>query len=601
MSREIVQSILGSEMTRKIWTANYTEVLPISIQDFDLSAVLPAVFYMFRYGQRRGPGRFLATFCEKEGTTREKRRSATVDRIAGQLVEDPLVAGFEEPVGKAILGDLLLCYCLENVKRSLGRSEQVQRVAPVHYLASWVDLPETVGHLRFVPEMMVAMLADQQGQVVKQNSIEDRTRFAVGCGFERNTLLEAFSTGMTVRGELASRTSDRFEEAATVGIDQLLMIRTAQLLECAPEKLRGGEGEQISNQRPIAAMAAAHFSEDIRRFVRSYAGVIPRQSLVPILESCMAVGLTTVVRGVIDLMAVWADTGELPQRHDQTPGPLFVDASQGTVRQLRQVSEQCFDDFMRRTERFPVVLMAARLLDYGARYNRTFRAAAAEARPDATKWINLLGSILHERHEDAGKVLNRFDEDTEKLAERLDEEAPTVAAVLRGTGGTESPVWRMAEALTMLQGRRSTQSNMFDCLDSATMAGRPNGLVAKRRGAGRGAQSGARSREVRSLVLTDSVLDYLLHLHALSGGNRGGTRFLSLREFLAKIRTLYGFYVDQAPVGMSISSELLRTNRDIVERRLRDLGLLVGVNDAEEMKCLEPRFAPREESGNGGY
>jgi hypothetical protein len=41
---------------------------------------------------------------------------------------------------------------------------------------------------------------------------------------------------------------------------------------------------------------------------------------------------------------------------------------------------------------------------------------------------------------------------------------------------------------------------------------------------------------------------------------------------------------------MTISNELLRANRAILERRLRDLGLLVGVNDAEAMKRLHPRF-----------
>jgi hypothetical protein len=41
---------------------------------------------------------------------------------------------------------------------------------------------------------------------------------------------------------------------------------------------------------------------------------------------------------------------------------------------------------------------------------------------------------------------------------------------------------------------------------------------------------------------------------------------------------------------MTISNELLRLNRIVLERRLRDLGLLVGVNDAEAMKRLRARF-----------
>ena len=41
---------------------------------------------------------------------------------------------------------------------------------------------------------------------------------------------------------------------------------------------------------------------------------------------------------------------------------------------------------------------------------------------------------------------------------------------------------------------------------------------------------------------------------------------------------------------MTISNEVLGRNRATLERRLRDLGLLIGVNDAERMKRLTPRF-----------
>jgi hypothetical protein len=43
---------------------------------------------------------------------------------------------------------------------------------------------------------------------------------------------------------------------------------------------------------------------------------------------------------------------------------------------------------------------------------------------------------------------------------------------------------------------------------------------------------------------------------------------------------------------MTISNDLLQANRLVLERRLRDLGLLIGVNDAEAMKRLQPRFEP---------
>lgn len=225
MSRYTVAEVLGLENTRLLWTGNYEKVLPISIQNFDLSAILPAVFYMFRFGWRRGNGRFLATFAAGE-TSKE----VTIEQVAAKLSQGSAFVGFDSDVGQALLGDLLLCYCLENGRQAPGRREKIQRVAPAHYLASWVDLPNSVGNLRFVPEMMVAMLAKQPKEFVQQNQEGDRTWFAVGREFEQNLLLQAFSRGMRIRGELSSRTSDQFDEEAEVGIDELLMIRLAQQL-----------------------------------------------------------------------------------------------------------------------------------------------------------------------------------------------------------------------------------------------------------------------------------------------------------------------------------------------------------------------------------
>src|SRR5262249_19731758 len=268
-------------------------VLPLSVQDFDLTAVLPAVFYMFRFGHRRGKGKFLERFGAAGSTMREKKQTATIDRVAATLAAAPAFAGFGGATEQAILGDLLLSFCLENANRALGRKEPVLRVAPAHYMASWVDLPQSVSHLRFVPEMLMAILADQQGVCVEQNREGDKKRFAVGRGFEENVLLRVLHKGVVGEGQFHTQTSDKFDEtAADVGLDQLLMIRLAQQLGQAPDKLRGKAegGEQISNQRPISELAARHFSEDLRNFIRRYAEVIPRHSLVEMLESCMAVG-----------------------------------------------------------------------------------------------------------------------------------------------------------------------------------------------------------------------------------------------------------------------------------------------------------------------
>jgi hypothetical protein len=584
-ARSIVDDILGRAKTREVWTGNYDKALPVSVQDFDLSAVLPAVLYMFRFGHRRGRGKFVETFGS----------DADIEHVATKLASLEALEGFGGSTELAILGDMLLCFCLENTKRALGRHEKVQRVAPAHYMASWVDLPASVAHLRYVPEMIAAMLADQKGPYIELNREGDRTYFAVGRGFKDNVLLHAFHHGIVQRGEFVGRTGDRFEEQTSVGLDQLLMIRLAQQLGEAPDKLRGREGERISNQRPVAERAARHFSEDIRRFVRAYAGVIPRHAFIELLESCMAVGLTTIATSVIELLFAWTATGTIRNQSEQKPTVLFVDCSNGIDRRLRALAEQSMDDFMRRIEWFPVVMMVLRLLDHGARYDSKLRELKIETRPYATDWLDLLGELLHERRAEGRPILYDLERRAAELGERLQEDYPDAAETLRNDRGQPSPVWRLAEVLTSLQGRKSTQNNVVALLDSAFLLGRPNGLAAKRAVIRKAAVGGpGKRRDLRSLVFTDSVLDYLVHLHVLRTGNKKGVRPLSFKEFLQALHERYGFCVDSAPPGMTISNELLRLNRAVLERRLRDLGLLRGVNDAEAMKQLRSRFERAE-------
>ena len=603
-ARAIVDELLGRDMTREIWTGNYAKALPLSVQDFDLSAVLPAVFYMFRFGHRRGKGRFLETFgTNSESTleprsenTKEPKKVATIERVASQLAATKNFCGFEGETERAILGDLLLSFCLENAKRALGRKEQVQRVAPAHYMASWVDLPESVAHLRYVPEMIVAMLANQTEKFIQQNRDGDKTWFAVGRGFESNVLLRAFHQGVIRRdaaGGLAGRTSDRFEDATEVGLDQLLMIRLAEQLGAAPDKLRGSEGEGISNQRPIAEKAARGFSEDIRRFVRAYADAIPRHAFVELLESCISVGMTTILTSVIEMLCEWAESGQVQPKQEQRPAWLFVDCSNGVDRHLRSLAEQSLDDLMRRIERFPVILMAIRLLDRGARFDPTIRALSIPTTPYATAWIDMLGQLLYSRRDEAKNILYQMARQAEELAEKLEQDFPECAQMLRAVRNQPNPAWRLAESLTSLQGRGNTQENLIKLLDSSLLLGRPNGLALKRTVTRNVAVAPARRRsDVRSIVFTDSVLDYLVHLQVLPSGSRSGARPLSFREFVHRLHARYGFCVDSAPPGMTISNDLLRQNRGMLERRLRDLGLLVGVNDAEAMKRLRPRFTP---------
>ena len=99
-----------------------------------------------------------------------------------------------------------------------------------------------------------------------------------------------------------------------------------------------------------------------------------------------------------------------------------------------------------------------------------------------------------------------------------------------------------------------------------------------------------RSVDLRSIVLTPATLDFLVHRHLRKASKGRPACFLSLRQFLDVLREQYGLWIDQEPPGLPVPQELLQRNKAWLERRLRDLGLLVGVNDAESMKQLQARY-----------
>ena len=159
MSKAIVSNVLSPNMAAQVWTVTYTPVFPFTPASFAVGAVLPPVLYMFRWGHRRGRGKFAQTFSG------DGLKKPTIESVAARLAQSTRVDGFANDTEKAMLGDLLLAYVLENKRREVGRDKQVQRIFPAHYFASWIDLPESVAHLRGVPEMIVALLVNQEGGV----------------------------------------------------------------------------------------------------------------------------------------------------------------------------------------------------------------------------------------------------------------------------------------------------------------------------------------------------------------------------------------------------------------------------------------------------
>jgi len=616
LEKEILQDVLTPAMVSDIWSANYPEVIPFSLQQFSVGALLPAVFYMFRRGYRRGQGNFGKEFAPLLGETDTTRGSAknnpTVASVARVLSSDAeRFAGFDGAWAQNILADFLLAHCLENQRHESGRKKPVIRAFPTHYHAAWIDLPRSVGHLRLVPESIVAMLADQtQGESIEAAQTAD-SLFRVGDDFTGNILLSVFGEGMSTR-EQQTDLVDEFDESVDLALDELVTIRIARRSQ-QPTKLREaartgrslGEGRgtpEIPNQRPIARRATVAFHEDMGLFLQSFGRTIPRQTLTQMLESCIALGLSNLFLSTAAASFEWESEGRLPET--DRAWPLLVDCSSGADFELRRLSEEVMDDCTRRLHRLPVIFMVLRILDWQVRAE--IRPLPPK-RPDATARINLLGDVLFERHQQSRDILRDLRKSCFTLADRLKQE--DLGEVYRGVLDDEvaipNPAWRLAEAVTQMMGDSVQVQHVHKCLNSCLMVGQANGLADERRVQFQSMRNGKKTGMMRSIILTDTMLDFLVHRHllvdrdsrGLPQGGCGELRALSFNDFVSILRARYGLLVDQAPAGQNISQELLQRNRQFLERRLRSLGLLMGVNDAESMKRLRARF---EAQGNGG-
>ena len=581
-AREIVEEVFTKPLADLIWTANTLVVLPLTPQDFAVGSVLPAVFYMCRRGRRRGKGRFQETFSPAE------KMRASIWTVAAKLSQDnESFTGFNSDVEKDVLGDLLLCDALENKKHDEGHRAEIQRAFPVHFLASWLDLPQAVAHLRFVPEMIVCLLADQQeGQQIQP--VLGRSVFSVGRFPEKNLLLRIFARGVVFGDNTADLRADTFDEQASVSLEELLMIRLGQACNEAPETLRHTRGavSEILNSWPVSQRATVAFRDDLTAFLRNYGATISRRSITPMLESLLGLGLLTIYLESCSIAIAWDAAGEVPRVESQEPVPIFADASNGSDARLRDVSEQSFEEVIRLFDQSSSSLMAIRIVDAKGRFDRTLRDVTPKG-PDTSDWLNLLGKVRLGEHERSDAVLNDLAEKIEALAARLEAEGiePEAIDILRSPNASNDPVRHLADSLCTMMGDKLLHSNPLKFIDSCLMLNEAHGLGRKRRVS---RTLGGRKRkmmDVRSLILSNTVLEALVHLHLLA---REGV--LSFGEFLRILRERYGIWVDESPPGVSASRDDLLNNRAMLERRLRDLGLLVGVNDAEFMKHLRPRF-----------
>ncbi len=583
MSKQIIEEVLGKPMMKELWTSACPLVLPVIPQTFELPATIAPALYMLRWNRRRGKGNFVAEFGNPEAS-RVGHRAAKAVEVSTKLLNNltGTIKGCEHSVERDILADLLLAYCFENKGRSEERNAPIQRVYPTHYFSSWIDLPDSVAHLRGVPELVVSTLRSGSRGVREAGILPVSEFMSI-------PLIGALGDGLFIDGDPTSRDSDRFDESKCVGIDQLLTIRVAECLGVAPNPVAGGSIPQFAIP---AARAHREWYEDMNVFLRAYGHQVPRVTLVTMLETCLAVGLSTVYLATIELLREWESTGAVPARETQKAWPIFVDCSAGADRQLRQMAEESMATAIRHLQRVCVQFMVIKVLMFQAKAMRIegFTRTDNPLR-DPIDSMNTLGSLLMGDHAGSQRLHDSLDEKCVQIAERLVEEKEESHLQLLEDPNLH-PAWRLGEYVVCSMGNKLQFSYLRAFFDSCLMTNSPNGLAERRM-----TRQQQYNIEKRSVILSNTALDYLVHRHVRQGKKGTPLKCMSVHGFIDVLRTRYGFYISDAPRGTDTPSDLLRRNRIYLERRLRDLGLLAGVNDAEAMKRLRPRYGTDYQSG----
>ena len=142
--------------------------------------------------------------------------------------------------------------------------------------------------------------------------------------------------------------------------------------------------------------------EDLLVFLDCYgrSQTVARSSFCAMLEASLSIGLTTILLQTLAVLSHWSLTGAIENETLNRITPIFFDCSVGSDVELRAFSRECCTDLRQVVTQIPSILMYARLLDFYVRNKSdSEKADLPPSAPDATGWMELLGSFLNQMHD----------------------------------------------------------------------------------------------------------------------------------------------------------------------------------------------------------
>ena len=605
VSKEIQTNLresLGRNLERAVWSPNAESLFPIAVNDVDLKAVIPALLYILRFGARPGKGFFTTSFVKK-GDSSGRTDKVTANDIADLLISRENRKYFsysvEDKVAHRVISNALAGLVFQNTRNKRGTDHAIIRTVPNHFMSAKFDLPERVSNLRGIPEITVSAIVGGNRKTNKQFAKDSFQMMSSKESFNNyvtSLLLTKFAQAIEVdESRSSANTGNPREEineelAVELEIDQLLQVRVAQCLKAFPIK-QMSSGKTFEPFSVVTERQWRIFSEDLRHFIRYYSEDLSRSEFTAAIEMIIGVNIFAMLNSYIKIMNYWAKKGEVLDYDDQMPYQVFIDCSGGDNRAIRVLAENSWDNLSRKIASATTAIKGFQFIEHLVGE----MGGSSKLRRDE---VNFKEKSPREKLEAAGEILTNENHKVNTYIEmRLIQFLESISNETRAE--PLGNLFQMESYLALGAGRvvadlmgtnltvQKTIGLMKDLLHEGE--GPAAAMVIWRQTRNK-VGGNSKSKVTREIVASDIFLETFVH-RLLIDPQSGDPRNLTLRLFIDEIGSRYGLFVDEEP---SASSHLLAENRSYLEERLRALGLLVGVNDSENMKILRPRFPLRD-------
>lgn len=560
----------------------FNRLFSFEMNEFEVEALLPALFYLIRTG----------------GRTRGKLTDATkVEERRDAFGQHDCVAGFDGPEGLRALDKWIRTSFIDTARR--GRSwregEQIFYVRPLSFLSYKPGFPAEGRRVRGVPAFVYQILKTEvppflhQGRAVQQANASSAPAMR-GLRFIQDAFAEGLILDNTVHCD------GRYDDHTPLDIETMGLLRYLDGFEpCSPSMTR-------SKEPPLPALprSARRIAGDVALLVTAYRTRVPSRTLAQFLTGLLnfemfvyTLELQHVVNRLVEEEVV--DTYWEPSDVDlPSPVRFYVDMLGDRHHLSARMAQEQVETHFEAVQRFYRNSLLLRALH---RY-----MVAGVVKPDLTgpNAGRTFQQILQWRSDPKARA--RADIDMEAILRENGISGPydmphQISQLVAGARDEVERVLRMLEEAQ----RSESINNMLKWYRSVGGLVRSDGIL----------EGNLRGRRAWRLQMSEGLLEILVQLCCVMPGyaevqldcegdpTDPQPRPVSLANFLRFLEERYGVIIDRPPDWMR-SVETVAAAKESFEalkRRLRQMGVFEDLSDDFNAQYIEPRYVAERDSG----